>query len=567
MYTIQKIHQEVLMALKSAIGKQYAPAIDEFETPPDIKLGDIAFPCFGLARGMGKPPSEISAELAQKIEPKGLISKVEAHGPYINFFLDVNTVGQETLKEILEQGEKYGAHETGKGKKVMVEYAQVNTHKAVHVGHVRNIVLGRTVSALLERIGYTVICSSYHGDVGTHVATTLWGLIKFHKDEKPPKIKRAIWLGGIYAEAVEQMENEDCREEVKELNRKLAAGDSKLRSVWKKTRTWSIKEFTEVFEELGARIDKKYFESEMDDPGRKIVAELIRLGIAKESEGAIVVPLEEFGLETFLVLKSDGTTLYATRDLALASLKFKNFDIDRSLHVVDMRQTLYFKQLGKTLELLGFDRPFIHIPYEFVKLPGGAMSSRKGDVVTYDELREAVFEKTYKETKKRHEDWSEKKIKETTRQISFAGINFGMLAPDVSRVISFDIENSISFDGFTGPYIQYTGARISSILKKASYKVSKEIEFKTEEPAERKIMMLLAQFPQVVLSSAERMRPAPLAAYLFDLAKAFSEFYENIPVLKAQESLRKSRLDLIYSVRIVLENGSRLLGFEIPDKM
>lgn len=558
-----------MTALQGALGKQYTPSVDELERTPDPKWGDIAFPCFGLAKGMAKPPAEIAAELAPKIEPKGLISKVEARGPYINFFVDADAVGQETLEEILKLKSGYGAWTTGKGKKVMVEYAQPNTHKAVHVGHVRNFLVGKSTVALLRAIGYQVVTASYHGDVGTHVATTLWGLLKFHKDEEPSKTGRGEWLGKIYTEATSYIEKHPkAKTEVQELNQKLMAGDPKLQKLWQKTRKWSIEEFKNIFRELGMKFDKMYYEGDMDAPGKKIVAELLTKGIARESQGAIVVPLEEYGLETFLILKSDGTTLYSTRDLTLAALKLKEWKIDRSLLVVDVRQSLHFKQLAKTLELMGFKKPLIHIPYEFVTLPGGTISSRKGELVTYEEFLETIETTSYNETKKRHKDWSEKKLLETAHRIAFAGMHFGMLAQDLDRPITFDIKKAISFDGFTGPYIQYTGARIAGILRKAPRSSGKDkTKFSASEPSEQKLVLLLAGFPNIVLRAANDLRPAPLATYLFDLAKAFSEFYETVPVLKAPKEKQKPRLDLIQAVRIVLENGAGLLGFEIPEEM
>lgn len=568
MYIIQKIEQQVLQAIKASVGKKYTPTANELATLPDSKWGDIAYPCFGLAKGLGKPPAEIAAELAPKIEPKGLIAKIEARGPYINFFIDPKTLARDTLKEIAAIKEQYGLWTTGRGKRVMIEYAQPNTHKAIHVGHVRNFFLGKSIVNLVRALGYEVITTSYHGDVGTHVATTLWGLLKLHKDEAPPARGRGEWLGRIYAEATAQLENSaEARSEVAEINQKLAAHDRELMKLWKRTREWSIAESHEIFRELGLEFHHNYFESEMEERGRKIVAELVQKGIAHQSQGAIIIPLEKYGLDTLLILKSDGTTLYSTRDFALAEAKFKGWKLDRSIVVVDIRQALYFKQLFKALELAGFKKPMAHVPYEFVTLKEGAISSRKGTIVTYEQFRDEVVAVAAAETKKRHADWGEQKIKKTAWQISQASMRMGMLAHDVTRAITFDIKTATSFDGFTGPYLQYTGARIASILRKAKETSGAAVVVKEIQPVEKRLLLALARYPQIVLKCASEMRPAPLCEYLFGLAKTFAEFYESQPVLKAEPAVRAFRLQLIASVHTVLESGSKLLGIEIPKEM
>lgn len=572
MYTIQKIEQEILVAVKGALGKQHTPTVDELTAPPDSVWGDFAFPCFKIARSQGRNPVEIARELAPKIEPKGFIAKAEARGPFVNFFVDAGRLAQELLREIEERGVRYGHSNVGEKKKVMVEYAQFNTHKAIHVGHVRNLVLGETTARILEANGYEVIRATYHGDIGIHVAKTLWGLLRLHKNEEPPKEKRGAWLGKIYAEAVTRIEaDKEAEAEANALNQKLEKGERVIRKLWKETRAWSIAEFKEVFRELGVTPDAMYWESEMERPGRAVVKELVRKGIAKESQGAIIVPLEKYGLDVMVVLKSDGTTLYSTRDFALALRKVKEWKPDRSLIIVDVRQSLYFKQLFKTLELYGYKKPMVHIPYEFVTLKGRAISSRKGDVVTFEEMRSAVRAQAATETKKRHADWDEKKIAETAREIAMAAVQYGMLAHDTDRSIVFDIDTAASFDGATGPYLQYTGARIAGILRRdRKIERSRDRDLKkirSIEAVEKKLLLLLARYPQVVLQAARDYRPLPLAAILFEIAKTFSEFYENVPVLKAEASARAFRLDLIRAARAVLEGGVRLLGFDLLKEM
>ncbi|MDP3985161.1 MAG: arginine--tRNA ligase [bacterium] len=570
MYTIQKLEQAVLQAVKAATGRQYTPGVEEITEPPDSKWGDVAFPCFLLSKELGRPPVEIAAELAPKIPRKGYIQSAEARGPYINIFFDPIAVAKETLAEISEMGAQFGTWETGAKKKVMVEYAQLNTHKATHVGHVRNMVLGRAVVNLLRSLGYEVITAGFHGDVGTHVATTLWGLEKFHKDEEPPAKGRGLWLNRIYSEAVKYLEEHpEKKADMLALNKKFEAGDRALKKIWKQTRSWSIKELDQVFKELKVELDRRYYESEMEAPARVIVEDLLKRALAVKSEGAIIVPLDAYGLGAFLILKSDGSTLYATRDLALAQKKFEEYPLDRSIHAVDSRQSLHFQQLFKTLELMGFKKPMEHVPYEFVTLKGGALSSRKGNIVSYEEFRDAVMMAASQETKARHEKWSERKIKNASWAITEAAIKFSMLLPDVNRAIVFDVGTAISFDGATGPYIQYTGARINSILRKAASTLKPFDGILPQElnQKEKELLMMLARYPRVVLASGTAMRPAPLAEYLFHLAKKFAEFYETVSVLKASPSEKTFRLGLIGAIRSVLENGVALLGFSLPKEM
>ncbi len=569
MYTIQKIEQEILQAVKKALGKQHTPTLDELTRPPDPKWGDLAYPCFALARAQGRPPSELARELAPKIEPKGMIRKIEAHGSFVNFFIDSPPLAVSLLREIEVAGSRYGAWRVGEGKRVLVEYAQPNTHKAVHVGHLRNILLGESVARLLEFAGYKVIRASYHGDLGTHVATTLWGLLKFHADQEPPIDQRGSWLGKIYSEAENWAEEHPAaRAEIAELNRKLEARDRSVHRLWQKTRAWSRAEFEQIFAELGVRLKKSYWESEMDGPGRRIVRALEKKGIVRQSRGALVVPLETYGLDVFLVLKSDGTTLYSTRDLALAYQKMKDYKPDRLLVITDARQNLYFEQLAKTLTLTGFKKPMTHLSYEFVTLKTGAMSSRQGLVVTYQEMRTAILDAARRETKTRHPDWSGHRVDRAAWQIALAGMKFGMLAHDLDRTLTFDIEKAISFSGASGPYLQYTGARIASILRKARIRGGLEHSpNRVIDPLEKKLLLQLARFPKVTLEAAGNYRPSPLGAYLFETAQTFAEFYEKLPVLGAPREIRAFRLDLIQAVWQVLENGTRLLGFDLLEEM
>ncbi|MDD5043896.1 MAG: arginine--tRNA ligase [Patescibacteria group bacterium] len=586
MDNLEKIKNELVGLLNQAVSHGQFTAKD-LTIPPQPEMGDWGVACFGLAKELKKNPAEIAANVAIYLNekaPKSVIAKAESKGPYVNIFLNKGKITESILSEIVRAKGKYGSLNLGKGKQVMVEYSQANTHKEFHVGHLRNTLLGDELINLYRNAGYKVVAVNYPGDIGAHVAKCLWGYQKIKKEkfplkaDPPPaekiKIKRiknkGEYLGTIYAWASREIEEHpEYKDEVAQIQQKLEAGDKKLNTLWKKTRQWSLKEFKDIYKELGVKFDRYYFESEVEKPGKKLVQDLYKKGIVRESEGAIIMDLIPYDLGVFLLLKSDGTSLYATKDLALAQKKFKDYKkLGESIHVVDARQTQYFKQLFKTLELIGFKKPMKHLAYEFVTLPEGAMSSRKGNIVTFRELYEEVLEQTIKETAKRHKDWNQKKIKATAKKISLAAIKFDLLKHDAGKVVVFNIKEALSFDGFTGPYIEYTVARINSILRKAPRPARGKIDYSLlNSEREKSLVLALGEFPAIAEKAMTNFDMSLLPRYLYDLAKEFANFYHDIPVLKADAATRQARLALISSVKIVLEKGLEILGIEPLEEM
>ncbi len=550
------------------MGKFYVPTVDELERPPEAEMGDIAFPCFEVAKGQKKNPNEVAVELAAKIGPKGFIKRVEAKGPYVNFFFSEVEFGQALLKEISVAAEKYGASTVGKGKRIMIEYAAPNTLKEIHVGHLRNFVLGNALVNFYRAAGYEVIAASYINDLGSHIAKTLWAIKNFHADDEPAPGERIEFLNAAYIEAVEAEEkDEKVKAEISEVYQELEDGSRKWQGLWKKTRKWSLDYIFSIFKELGLAKDIQYYESELTKRAHIIVKDLLGKGIAKESDGAVIVDLEDQGLGVNLLRRSDGTLLYNAKDLALAERKEEDYSPDRSIYVIDARQSLAMKQLFATLKLMGFDRNLSHISYEFVTLKEGAMASRKGNIVRYADFRDKMIELALEETKKRHKDWSEKKLAQTARLIAFAAMEFPMLKQDLDKVITFDMEEALSFDGFSAPYILYTITRAKSILRKAGAKVQVGTAF-SGGLIEHELLAKLANYPELILSAVSKNRISALPQYLFDLSQTFSEYYEKVPVLNAEtEDLITTRLATVDAVRQVLENGLKLLGIESIDEM
>lgn len=574
-YTIFKIKKQILDLIAQAIDQDFDLDKLEITVPPDSQMGDLAVSCFYLSKLTRQASNKIAEELAHKINPGGLIKTIKNIGPYLNFFIDPAVLAKNIIKEIQKEKDNYGSLKLSR-EKIMLEYSQPNTHKEFHIGHLRNAVLGAGLVNLLKLAGYKVMPVNYIGDVGAHVAKCLWAYDKFHQADVPPEDK-GKYLGQIYAEASQKIENNPAyKKAVDEILQKLESTDPKVfggaskkwLALWKKTRQWSLVSFNDIYKTLGIKFDQVFYESEMIKPGKKIVEELLAKGLAQKSEGAVIIDLEKYGLKKFLLLKSDGSSLYATKELALAKLKFEKFKIDRSLVVVDARQSFYFQQFFKTLEIIGFKKTTIHIPYEFVTLKSGAMASRTGNVILFEDFYKQVIERAKAETVKRHANWPIKKVDQTAKQIALSAMKFNMLKVSNNSVIIFDIDEALSFDGFSGPYIQYTCSRINSVLKKAGFSVSADIDYaKLTSDLEKELLLKLASWPEIIKVAVDSFEPSEIAKYLFDLARLFSTFYQQIPILNSPTGLKEARLALIDSIRKVLINGLAILGMEPLDQM
>ena len=549
------------------LNKELKTKLDEniLETPPSEEFGDYSFPCFVLTKKLKKAPYEISKKLENLKTPK-FIEKLESKGPYLNIFLNKSEFTKTTISQIFKEKENYGKTNLGKNKKVMIEFFNQNTHKVLHVGHLRNTVMGDFLSHIYEFTNHKVIPVSYLGDIGTHVAKSIWALDKFHKKDKLPKNK-GKYLGEIYVEANRKLEeNKKYEEDISKILQKLENKDSKLTKIWKETRKWSLDEFKQLSKQLNVKIARYFLESEVEKPGQKIVDNLLKKKLAYEDEGAILIDLEKHNLKKFLLRKSDGTSLYSTKDLALAKIKFEEYKIDKSLYVVGEEQKFYFRQLFKTLNIIGFKKPMTHISHGLVKLKdGSSMSSRTGKVELYEDFYENVLKKTIKDLKRRYSNWSGTKIRKTANEIVLGAIKFTMLNQDASRDIFFDIDKALSFEGDTCPYIQYTNARINSIMKKTKKEAPDYKLMKTQQ--ELKLIKLLISYPETIKKSQEKNSPHVLTNYILELARAFNEFYHACPINKAEKGLKGARINLILATQQVIKNTFKLLNIPLPKEM
>ena len=565
--------EKILAEIKKILNQVGVEGEIELTSPPNPEMGDFAFACFGVAKFWQMNPAEAAKKISSQFEVRSsqMIEKVVALGPYVNFYLNSGKVADVVINEIIKKGKKYGINNFGKGKKVLIEYPSNNTHKEFHIGHFRNVCMGNALVHLYEQNGYKVYPVNYLNDFGNHVAKCLWGLLKFHKDEKPP-VNQQKWLGEIYAEASAKLkENPDFAPEVAEVQRQLESHDKKLWPLFIKTRQWSIDQFAKIFKDLGVKHKAVFYEKDLKAKGQKMVDGLIKKGVATVGEGgAIIIDLSQYNLDVALLRKSNGAGLYLTSDLPLAMEKFKKCNADESIVITGIEQNLYFKQLYKILELMGFKKKLTHIGYGLINLKEGKMSSRFGNVILYEDLYVDIYESLKTESAQRHADWSDKKISANAKILALAALKFDMQKHEANKNIVFDAKEATSVEGFSGPYVLYVVARINSMLSKASSKsqIAKSKFTLLDKPEEKQLVLWLGKYEETVKKALAEYNPSVITRYCFDLAQAFNNFYNNCTILKAEtKDLISARLSLSMATKNVLESALGLLTIETVEEM
>jgi len=569
MYVLDNIKEELAERVNSVLKKKIVIS-SSFVAPPDSKLGDICLPCFVIGKECNQNPVMMAQKIAEGLSNDKLIADSSATGPYVNISLAVSVIG-DIIKEIHKKGEEYGGNTVGKKKRVMLEYANGNTHKEYHVGHLRNIAFGDAVNRILAANGYTSIPVSYINDFGIHVAKTLWQYMRTQKEE--PTGNKGYFLGQIYADGVKALEsNAEAKLEVAEVMKAIESRTGETYELWKKTRQWSLDQFVAINNELGVNFETTFYENDYIADGLKMVEKFKKEGILIESQGAIIADLEKYKLGVLVVMRSDGTALYPVADFALTIHKVKKYKLDTSLWVVDIRQGQYLHQMFKVLELAGLKATLAHLPYEFVKLPSGMMSSRSGNIISYEDLKEEALRKTTEEIVQRHADWSEDKIKLVSRALAFGALKFEMIKVSGEKVITFDMETALRFDGYTAAYLQYTYARIQSLQRKvpSEIKAAKSDVLLLQEKKEKELALMLGNFSEKILAAGSSYQPSEIARYLYELAQLFNEYYHQVPILNdasVAPELANARLHLAEAVGVVIHNGLNLLGIETVDEM
>lgn len=563
----------ILDNLKQKISRELGIKEANFSYPPNSNLGDLSLACFDLAKSLGKNPAEAASQLATKLVSTKRLKKyfieIKAVGPYLNFYFNPGYLAGKVIGEVKAAGKKYGSNQTGHGRGIMIEYSNGNTHKEYHVGHLRNISYGDAVSRLLEVNGNRVIPVSYINDFGIHVAKTIWNWER--RSEYATSLEpKGYLLGKCYSEAAKELtEHPEYKEEVVKIMKEIEARRSPIYDLWQETRNWSIEYFDFIYRELGIKFSHIFYENEVIDSGLKIVNKLLESGVLVKSQGAIIANLEEFGLGVLPIIRTDGTALYPVADLALAKEKFDKYKIDESIYVVDVRQSLYFKQLAKICELIGYKQNLRHLVYDFVTLPEGMMSSRSGNVITYEELKNRILEKLIAETKSRHEDWMNNRVEQVARSLTISTIKFEMLKVSADKIITFNIEEALRFDGYTACYLQYGYTRLKSIVRKEPWKLfSSPVDFTClKEIKEKELLIKLARYPEVIRAAGDKYNPSEVTKYLFDLVQLFNDYYHSVNILKAEPKIRRARLALIKAIAQVLNNGFNIIGLKIIEEM
>ena len=550
------------------------------EQPPNSEMGDYAIPCFSFAKNLQRSPVQIAAELAEQLQKfisqETPITAIQAEGSYLNFTVSAAAMAEVVLPDVF-RGTYFKESSKNARERVMIEYSQPNTHKGFHVGHMRNVALGDSLCRIFRYNGYDVVGANYIGDVGAHIAKCLWFYRNYNK-ETPPEHYRGEWLGELYTQAVKKLDEAkgqkkiNFQEEVSRIQQKLEAKDEELTREWEMTREWSVEDFREIYEWLDVSFDHIFFESEVDEKGKQIVIEGEKDGTFERSEGAIGVDLEEEDLGFFLLLKSDGNTLYSTKDLALAQQKFDQFGVKRSIYVVGVEQTLHFKQVFATLKRMGYEQvgQCFHLSYALVMLPQGKMSSRAGNVILFSQLRKEIIESIQTAHLSEHrQDWSRKELDETAQKIAVAAIKYGMLNQDSNKQIVFSMDDWLVSEGDTGTYMIYAYVRIRSIGRQVPREVSAEVDFSLlVHPNEKKLLRQMLDFNRTVYNSGEQYRPSLLARMLYEFSKDFSRAYNTCSVKHAEtEMLQAARMLLFHCVAETLLHGLQLLGITPPERM
>jgi arginyl-tRNA synthetase len=510
------------------------------------------------------------------------ISHIEAVKGYLNLYFDTAEYAHRVVDTVLEQESRFGSG-PATGQRVMIEFSQPNTHKAFHVGHLRSAILGDALARIIEFSGYEVVRANYPGDMGLHVIKWLWAYLKYHDGEEP-ETDITQWMGKVYADASRRLEeNPDLEAEVRAVYVRWDKRDPEIVALWEKTRQWSLEGFHQMYAELDIRFDKYYFNSEEEEPGKKIVEELVRRGIATDERpqgGAVMVKIDEvLGLtkekyRTTVVLRSDGTALYSTEDLALVLHKFRDYpDLFRSVYVVDVRQSLHFTQIFKIMEIAGYEqaRKCIHVAYELVTLPGNVVvSSREGTVVLLEDLLREAISRAKEETRKKNPALTGEQLDRVAKAVGLGALKYPIVARENTKLVTFDWQSALDFNGQAAPYIQYAHVRCNSILKRSNVQTLErsEVDFAYDlHPAEIELIDQISRFPGEVQRAAAEFKPLVIASLAYDIAKAFAGFYAACPVVQAEPQVREARLRLVAATKYTLANALALLGITAPEVM
>ncbi len=539
-----------------------------FEIPKYSQMGDLAFPCFKLAKAFKKSPRIIAEELVENLQESPYFERIEAEGGYVNFTIDKALLAEETLGEILAGGDRYGTSDIGKNQKVIVEFSSTNIAKPFHIGHIRSTMIGNSLYRIHQFLGYDTVGINHLGDYGTQfgkliVAFKLWGSKAVVEQDPIPELLK------LYVRFHEEAETRpEMEDEARMWFLKLEQKDPEAFQLWQWIKEESLKEFNRVYTMLDVHFDSYAGESFYSDMMPGVLDRLRESGVLKKDQGAEIVDLSDYGMPPALVTKKDGSTLYITRDITAAIYRKEHYDFVKNLYVVGAQQQLHFKQWMKIIELMGYDwaKDCVHVEFGTVALEEGSLSTRRGNIVFLEDVLNKAVEKTREIIEAKNPDLENKD--QVARDVGIGAVVFQELSNSRIKDYTFSWEKTLSFEGETGPYVQYTHARACSVLRKAGELSDGPVDYgllKDERSAE--VIRLLSQFPQRVAMAAAKYEPSLISRFVVDLAQEFNRFYHDNPILSEDEALTRARVGLVRAVRQTLSNGLYLVGIKAPEKM
>ena len=559
--------KKVAELIKSQVDMDLETIEKLIEIPPKPEMGDFAFPCFQLAKAFRKAPNMIAEELKDKLDTEGF-EKIESLGPYLNFFVDKSTFTKNTLEKIIAEGDSYGSSNIGEGKTICVEYSSPNIAKPFHVGHLFTTAIGNSLYKLFKKEGYTVEGINHLGDWGTQFGKLISAYKRWGNEEALEKDAIAELLR-IYVKFHDEAEKDPSLEdEGRAYFKALEDGDKEAQALWTRFRDLSLKEFERVYDIFNVKFDSYAGEAFYNDKMDVVVDELREKGLLVESNGAQVVMLDEYNMPPCIVLKADGASIYATRDLAAAMYRKKKYDFDKCIYVVGTPQALHFKQVFKVLELAGHEwaKDCIHVGFGLVKFADRKLSTRKGEVILLDDLIRESIDKTLEVINEKNPNLENKE--EVAKKIGVGAVVFTYLKNLREKDIVFDWKEMLSFEGETGPYVQYSYARANSILTRAG-EINETPDFsKLNSKEEFELIKTLENFNKNIHLATEKLEPSVITRYVIEVAKLFNKFYNNHSVLNLEDkSLMAARLTLVKATCQVIKNGLELIGIEVVEKM
>ncbi|MBK4792814.1 arginine--tRNA ligase [Enterococcus faecium] len=535
------------------------------ENPKSAEHGDVAFPAFSLAKVYRKAPQQIAADLAEKIDSANF-EKIEVVGPYLNFFMNKELISKKVLQTVVKEKEHYGDSNIGNQGTVPIDMSSPNIAKPISMGHLRSTVIGNSIGFIMEKIGYQPIRINHLGDWGTQfgkliVAYKKWGTEEAVKAEPINELLR------LYVQFHEVAETEpELNEEARAWFKRLEEGDKEAIQLWQWFRDESMKEFNKIYDLLEVRFDSLNGEAFYNDKMDEIVKLLEEKHLLNEDKGAEIVDLSAYDLNPALIKKSDGATLYITRDLAAALYRKRTYDFKQSLYVVGNEQSYHFKQLKAVLKEMGFDwsDDMHHIPFGLITQGGKKLSTRKGKIVLLEEVLNEAIQSAKEQISEKNPDLENKDA--VAKQVGVGAVIFHDLKNDRLNTFDFNLEEVVRFEGETGPYVQYTHARAVSLLEKAGFVPSETADYALNDDTSWEVVKLVQKYPETVLSAGEKYEPSVIAKHAIKLAQAFNKYYAHTKIL-ADDEQKEARLALVYAVTVLLKEDLRLLGLHAPDKM